>query len=159
MFCLPISTFMYLWVVLYIPRIGLHILLQPNRQTNPWEYINHSQIHECRNWEGGRAVSFLGIHKSDFRYSVAHARYQKMGYWPGLGLDGPCWEKVFTWNAQRMVGGGTPFARQDRLTVSPSSATAILADASRLGGTRTFTWECDVKWQNYYPFMLSNKHI
>jgi hypothetical protein len=33
---------------LYIPRIGL-----------PWEYINCSQIHECENWERGRAVSFL----------------------------------------------------------------------------------------------------
>jgi hypothetical protein len=26
---------------------------------------------ECRNWERGRAVSFLGTHKSDFRYSVS----------------------------------------------------------------------------------------
>ncbi len=33
-----------------------------------WEYINRSQIHECSNWEC--ADSFLGIHKSDFRYSV-----------------------------------------------------------------------------------------
>jgi hypothetical protein len=29
-----------------------------------WECINRSQIHECGNWEGGRAVSFLGTHKS-----------------------------------------------------------------------------------------------
>ncbi len=28
------------------------------------EYINRLQIHECRNWERGSAVSFLGIHKS-----------------------------------------------------------------------------------------------
>ncbi len=33
-----------------------------------WEYMNHSQIHECRNWERGWAVFFLGIHKSYFRY-------------------------------------------------------------------------------------------
>ncbi len=33
-FCLPISTFMYLWAI-NIPRISLPILLQPNRQTNP----------------------------------------------------------------------------------------------------------------------------
>ncbi len=32
-----------------------------------WDYINHSQIHECRNWEGGCAVSFLGICVSNFR--------------------------------------------------------------------------------------------
>ncbi len=30
-----------------------------------WEYINLSQVHECGNWERGRAVSFLGTHKSD----------------------------------------------------------------------------------------------
>ncbi len=29
------------------------------RQKRAWEYINPSQIHECRNWERGRAVSFL----------------------------------------------------------------------------------------------------
>ncbi len=32
-----------------------------------WKYINCSQIHECRNWERGRAVSFLGINQLDFR--------------------------------------------------------------------------------------------
>ncbi len=31
-----------------------------------WEYINRSQKHKCKNWERGRAVSFLGIHKSNF---------------------------------------------------------------------------------------------
>jgi hypothetical protein len=28
-----------------------------------WDYINRSQIRECRNWERGREVSFLEIHK------------------------------------------------------------------------------------------------
>jgi hypothetical protein len=57
--------------IYYIPRIGLPVLLQPNRQTDPGDTnINRSQTHECRNWERGCAVSFLGIHKSDFRYSV-----------------------------------------------------------------------------------------
>jgi hypothetical protein len=48
---------------LYIPRICLTILLQPNRQTDPGTTvysINRSQTHECRNWERGCAVSFLG---------------------------------------------------------------------------------------------------
>jgi hypothetical protein len=36
-----------------------------------WEYINRSHIHECRNWERGRAVSLLEIPKSDFRYSAS----------------------------------------------------------------------------------------
>jgi hypothetical protein len=35
-----------------------------------WEYINCWQVHECRNWERGHAVSFLGIHKSDFQHSA-----------------------------------------------------------------------------------------
>ncbi len=35
------------------------------------ECINRSQIHECRNWERGRAVSILGIFLSKFWYSVA----------------------------------------------------------------------------------------
>ncbi len=33
-------------------------------------YKNRSQTHECRNWERGRTVSFLGIFVSNFRYSV-----------------------------------------------------------------------------------------
>ncbi len=60
---------------LYIPRIGLPSLLQPNRQTDPGKYINRSQIHEGRNWERGRTVSFLGIHKSDFQYSAPFQRH------------------------------------------------------------------------------------
>jgi hypothetical protein len=35
-----------------------------------WEHINRSQIHECRNWERGCSVSFLGIAVSNFRCSV-----------------------------------------------------------------------------------------
>jgi hypothetical protein len=54
---------------LYIPRVGLSILLQPSRHTAPGN-IYCSQIHDCRNWERGRAFSFLPIHKSVFRYSA-----------------------------------------------------------------------------------------
>jgi hypothetical protein len=39
-----------------------------------WVYINRSQIHEFKNWEQGRAVSFLGIIVSIFRYSVFSVR-------------------------------------------------------------------------------------
>ncbi len=31
-----------------------------------WGYINRSQIHECRNWEQSRPVSFLGIFVLNF---------------------------------------------------------------------------------------------
>jgi hypothetical protein len=35
---------------------------------------NRSQIHKCNNWERDRAVSFLGICVSNFRYSVFAVR-------------------------------------------------------------------------------------
>ncbi len=35
-----------------------------------WTYINWSQTQECRNWKRGRAVSFIGIFVSNFRYSA-----------------------------------------------------------------------------------------
>ncbi len=35
-----------------------------------WEYINHSQTHECGNWDLGQAISRKGIHKWDFPCSV-----------------------------------------------------------------------------------------
>jgi hypothetical protein len=34
---------------LYIPTIGLRILLQESRWTDGWEYLNRSQIHKCGN--------------------------------------------------------------------------------------------------------------
>ncbi len=57
----------------YIPRIGPHIFLQQNRQTdrgNTVQYINRSQTHECGNWNWGRAIPFLAIFVSNFRYCV-----------------------------------------------------------------------------------------
>ncbi len=54
-----------------IPMIGPPIFLQQNRQTDPGNiYVNRSQLHECRSWERGRSVSFLGIFVSNFPYSV-----------------------------------------------------------------------------------------
>ncbi len=35
-----------------------------------WKYINRSQTHGCGNWDWGRTIPFLGIHKWDFRCSV-----------------------------------------------------------------------------------------
>ncbi len=54
----------------YIPIIGLSILLQENIWTDPGKKINHSQTHECGNWDWGRAIPFLEIHKGDFRCSA-----------------------------------------------------------------------------------------
>jgi hypothetical protein len=37
-----------------------------------WEYINRSHTRECGNWDWGHAVSFLGTHKWDFRWSAVY---------------------------------------------------------------------------------------
>ncbi len=43
---------------LYIPRIGHSAAEQADRS---WKYINRSQTHECRNWDCGRSIPFMGI--------------------------------------------------------------------------------------------------
>jgi hypothetical protein len=57
------------------PIGGLSLILSPITRVS-----NSSQIHECRNWEWGRAVSFWGWHKSDFRYSLGSFHFQR-GAW------------------------------------------------------------------------------
>ncbi len=61
MFCLPISNFPHSCTC-------EQIIYSHNRSAEAisWENKNCSQIHECRNWEQGRAVSFLGIYVSIF---------------------------------------------------------------------------------------------
>jgi hypothetical protein len=45
--------------------------LSPNNYIHVSEHINRSQKHDCGNWDWGRAVSFLEVHKSHFLCSVA----------------------------------------------------------------------------------------
>jgi hypothetical protein len=52
-------------IYLYFLTIRTPILLYCGADRS-WEYINRSQIHECRTWEQGRAVSFLGIFGFEF---------------------------------------------------------------------------------------------
>jgi hypothetical protein len=52
---------------LYIPTIGLPILLQEKMWTDFFEYINRSQTNDCRNKDRGCAIPFLGKHKWNFR--------------------------------------------------------------------------------------------
>jgi hypothetical protein len=64
----PIFTFMCLWAILFPRSVHLFSCKQ-NRQTNQGNIcINRSQKHEYRNWYGSRAVTFLGIFASNFRY-------------------------------------------------------------------------------------------
>jgi hypothetical protein len=47
------------------PNFHIHVSVGDLLQEN-LEYINRSQAHECGNWDSGRAIPFLGIHKWDF---------------------------------------------------------------------------------------------
>jgi hypothetical protein len=72
MFYFPISTFMNLWAIYIFPgSVCLFCCSQIVRPTlGIYESLTDT-VHKCRNGEQGRAVLFLGIHKSDFRYSAA----------------------------------------------------------------------------------------
>ncbi len=62
---------MYLWAIYIFPgSVCLFGCSKKGISYRSWEHINRSQIHECRNWEQGRAVSFLGLFVSNFRCSA-----------------------------------------------------------------------------------------
>ncbi len=67
----PISTFMCLWTI----YIYCHVrpTYFPAAEWAEWsdEYTNRSQKHESRNWDCSRAVPFLGIFVSNFRYFMS----------------------------------------------------------------------------------------
>ncbi len=67
----PQSKFPHSWVcerfILYMPRNGPHISRSRIGRLIV-EYISRSQTHECRNYCCGRAIHFLGIFVSNFRY-------------------------------------------------------------------------------------------
>ncbi len=63
----PISTFICLWAI-YILQGSVHIFPPAEKADPSWEYIIHSQKHECGNWDWGPDVPFLGIFVSNFRH-------------------------------------------------------------------------------------------
>ncbi len=83
---------------LYIPTIGLPILLQEKYvDCRFWKYINGSQTHACVNWDWGRAIPCVGIHRWDFSIifvAVRAGRLRKSdnlltgdGGWKGVGEE------------------------------------------------------------------------
>ncbi len=81
MFCLPISTFMYLWAIYIFPWSVCLCCCSQIVRLIPGIYQLLTDIqYECRNWELGLAVSFLDIYKSDFRYSVRHQQHKPYYY-------------------------------------------------------------------------------
>jgi hypothetical protein len=59
-----------------------------------WKYINRSHTHECRNWDLGRAIPFLGIFVSNFRCSVFAVCTR--------GKFSPSLTRIKTWPAVRV---------------------------------------------------------
>jgi hypothetical protein len=43
----------------------------------------HAQTHKCGNWDCGRAISFLGIHKCDFHCSALEVSVKRQTMLPG----------------------------------------------------------------------------
>ncbi len=70
--CICVLLFICLWAIYIFPRsVSLYILLQEHMWTDSGSArVNRSQTHECGNWEWGRAIPFLVIHKWDFHCSV-----------------------------------------------------------------------------------------
>jgi hypothetical protein len=59
------------WAIYVFPR-SVHLVScsRIGRPIRGIPYINRSQKHECRSWDCSRAVPFLGIFVSNFRYCV-----------------------------------------------------------------------------------------
>ncbi len=69
----PTSTFMCLWAIYIVPG-SVHIFPPAEKEDRLWEYINHSQTHECGNWDWDPNIPFLGILVSKFRCFVFAVR-------------------------------------------------------------------------------------
>jgi len=69
MFCLPISTLIYLWeIYIFLGSVCLFCCSQVCGQI--LGIYKRSQTHECGNWDWGRAIPRKGIHKWNFRCSA-----------------------------------------------------------------------------------------
>jgi hypothetical protein len=66
----PVPTLIYLWEI-YIFQDWFAYMAAGKYVVRSWDYINHSQPHECGNWDWGRAIPRKGIHKWDFPCSVS----------------------------------------------------------------------------------------
>ncbi len=70
----PISTIMCLWAIfIYFHDLSTYFPAAEYADRS-WEYKNRTQKFECRNWDCGRAVPFLGIYGSNFGYSIFAVR-------------------------------------------------------------------------------------
>jgi hypothetical protein len=89
-----ISTFMRLWAIYIFPQ-SVSLFCWRKYVDRTWDYINHSQAHECWNWSWGRAIPRKGIHKGDFPYSVVQPSSRRHLY-PGP-IPAMLWLRVYYW--------------------------------------------------------------
>ncbi len=71
---ISISTFMRLWAIYIFPRSVSLFCWRKYVDRSSWDYVNHSQTHECWNWGWGRAIPRKGIHKGNFLCSAGLLR-------------------------------------------------------------------------------------
>jgi hypothetical protein len=62
---------MRLWVIYIFPR-SVCLFYWSKYVDRSWDYIYRSQTQECGNWGWGRTIPRKGVHKRDFRSSVAN---------------------------------------------------------------------------------------
>ncbi len=60
----------YIHAIYIFPRSNCLFCCRKNRWTKRREYIDRPQTHGCGNWDWGRAIPFLDMHKSKFIFSV-----------------------------------------------------------------------------------------
>ncbi len=85
-----ISTFMCLWTIYIFPRSAHLYSCSRLKADRSEECINRSQKHEYRNWDCSRAVPFLWIFVSNFRYFVFAVRWTADS-WPAIALCDRLW--------------------------------------------------------------------
>ncbi len=77
-----LHSYMFLWAIYIFPQsVCLFCCRKIGGPILEIYAVDRSQTHECRNWDWGRAIPFLGIHKSKFLCSagslhdVEYSRY------------------------------------------------------------------------------------
>ncbi len=73
------------WVIYIVPG-SVYIFPPAEKADQSWEYINHSQTHECGNWDWDPDIPFLGIFVSKFRYFV-FAVHRRAGWYDSPMLE------------------------------------------------------------------------
>ncbi len=94
---------------LYISTIDLPTVFRCRKYVDrSWECINHSQTHECGNWDWGHAIPRKSIHKRDFRCSVLCLSVLLVWVIWHYSLFTQCWPKsktpfIFIRNKRRII--------------------------------------------------------